>query len=177
MRKIFFTLFCLIVILLCLMAFILIPKWFPQEETEDTFSQSSLVSSEESIDSLSELVGKCDTVFYGNIIKATVKEDSCEYTIQVSMVLFGRNLTSIGYVKVEGEKTLRMNRSYLFLAKTEGSNKYHYVEPYSKAPWIFEVNDNELKQVSKGDLNQFKDISKINLAYVKKICDNAVSSK
>ncbi len=172
-----------IIIILLVCAVIFVPKLFPknngEENIESNFQSSEISSLAPKRYTLSEMITESDNAVLGTVIKADVDENGVLYTCTVSWsdVYKGRNYATMGYAYVSGAKTLEFNKTYLFIGDTS-ETKYHYVEPFENAPWVFEVGENEtLKHVSNGDVNLITDLSEITLEKVKNICKNQTSSK
>ena len=174
-----------LIILICLLvgAIFIVPKIFPKNNTESSSNVSTESLDVSSVEvktyTLSEMITESDNVVSGTVIKADVDENGVLYTLTVSWsdVLKGRNYATMGYAYVKGAQTLELNKTYLFIGDTS-DEKYHYIEPFEKAPWVFEINDDEtLNHISNGDTDLVTDFSKITLEEIKNICKNQVSSK
>ena len=167
-------------------AVVLVPKIFPKNngESSSITSVSTIVTSNETsvppvkTYTLSEMIGESDNVLLGTVIKANVDENGVLYTLNVtwSEVYKGRNYSTMGYAYVNGDVTLEMAKTYLFIGDTN-EEKYHYKEPFEKAPWVFLLEDDKLTHTSNGDVNLVTDLDTISLEEIKIICKNQSSSK
>ena len=162
--------FCVFVLLIVISVMIFVPKFFMD------YSVSSTIQSSDNIKrySVEEIVNESDNVLIGTIIKADVDGDGVLYTMTVSFkdVFKGRNYATMGYAYVKGPQNLNISKTYLFLGDT-GTEKYHYYEPFEKAPWIFEIGaDDLLKHCSNGDISLLLDFQDLSLSSVKDICKN-----
>lgn len=170
--------FLFIVILIVLSALVLVPKFFPINNTSST---ESILDSSDNIHiyTFEEMIQESDNAIVGTVIKADIDEEGILYTITVSWkdVYKGRNYSTMGYAYVKGAQTLEINKTYLFIGDTVGE-KYHYTEPFENAPWVFAVNDDKtLTHISNGDANLVSDLNNLDLTHIKTICDSKVSSK
>lgn len=177
------VIFVVIVLALLVAAIVLVPKMFPKSNdvtSSSTIVQTSVPSSVmPKTYTLEEMVVESDNVISGTVIKADVDENGVLYTLTVSWkdVLKGRNYATMGYAYVNGEQTLELNKTYLFIGDTN-EEKYHYKEPFENAPWVFGVNDDEtLTHVSNGDVTLVSDLSELTIEKLKTICKNTSSSK
>ena len=177
------VIFVVIVLALLVTAIVFVPKMFPKNNNVPSSSSDIQTSEPSSVApkpyTLEEMVVDSDNVVSGTVIKADVDEEGVLYTLTVSWknVYKGRNYATMGYAYVVGEQTLELNKTYLFIGDTN-EEKYHYKEPFDKAPWVFAVNDDEtLTHVSNGEATLVTDLSEITIEKLKTICKNTSSSK
>lgn len=175
------VIFVIVVLLLLIVAVVFVPRIFPKNNNLNSSKIQTFETSSEvhQIYTFEEMILQSDNVVLGTVIKADIDENGVLYTLTVSWkdVLKGRNYATMGYAYVNGAQTLELNNRYLFIGDT-AEEKYHYKEPFEKAPWIFVVNDDEtLTHISNGCVSLVSDLNKIKLENIKTICKNAVSSK
>lgn len=175
--------FVVIVLVLLVLAVVFVPKIFPKTNNESLIPSeveaSGVSSVAPKVYSLEEMIIESDNVISGTVIKADVDENGILYTMTVSWknVYKGRNYATMGYAYVNGKKTLELNKTYLFIGDTN-EEKYHYKEPFAKAPWVFAINDDEtLTHISNGDISLVSDLSEITVEKIKTICKNTSSGK
>ena len=175
--------FVVIVLVVVLCAIVFVPKIFPKNNGEEVTSLSTQTSDVSSVApriySLEEMVAESDNFVSVTVIKADVEKNGVLYTLTVSWsdVLKCRNYATMGYAFVSGNQTLELNKTYFFIGDTN-EEKYHYKEPFEKAPWVFAVNDDKtLTHVSNGDVSLVSNLSDITIEKVKNICKNMSSSK
>ncbi len=173
MKNIVTFIFAGIVLIVCILAFILVPNLFPQNENEAEVPSSSKppVSSALTVYTVNDALELCDSVVTGTVIKADVVADGVQYTLQIGRVYKGRNYTSMGYAFLKGKQTLELAKTYLFMGIT-GNEKYHYFAPFSDAPWVYLVEDGKVaSHSSNGKENLVTDIIGLKLDEIKEICD------
>ncbi len=172
-KSVFITaLFAVIAVALALVIFLGLPKaLLPQQESSSTPKPKPAFSSKPmAVYTLKQHLALCDSVVSGKVIKADITETGTQYTLKILRVLKGRNYTSLGYAFVVGKPTLQSGETYLFTGIT-GAEKYHYYEPYDKAPWVFCVREEKMCLPPLcGEGYMVEDLSEIPLKKVEDFC-------
>ncbi len=138
-KKIFLPIISVILIIGCIaVIFIILPK------NNKPIASSSKKTEEIKEQTLKETAEISDTVILALVIQSEIKEAENIYTLQITNVYKGKNLTGIGYLHCNDK--LSLNKNYL-LFLSNGTAKYHYnvKENYYYA---FESEDNKTFKIS-----------------------------